>query len=339
MGYDSSLMKHTEPSSHTGDAPLLAVDDLAVAFATDRGDAFAVDGVSFELRRGETLCLVGESGCGKSATAMSVLRLIPSPPGRIARGSVTFAGHDLTHMPEKDLQHIRGNRIGMVFQEPMTALNPVFRVGDQIAEPLRVHRSMPKAEAYAKAAALLDEVGIPNARARLYDFPHQMSGGMRQRAMIAMAVACEPEIVIADEPTTALDVTIQNQVLQLLTRLTKGRGNSLLLITHDLGVVYDTADRVAVMYSGTIVEEAPAAELFRDPKHPYTRGLMRSRPRLDPTGRHERLPSIRGVVPGPLNRPGGCSFRDRCDEAFARCVDAPPRKELGPDRFCRCWKV
>ncbi|MDL2210902.1 ABC transporter ATP-binding protein, partial [Desulfovibrio sp. OttesenSCG-928-O18] len=234
-------------------------------------------------------------------------------------------------------EKIRGDRIGMVFQEPMTALNPVFRIGDQIAEPLRTHRSMGKAEAHALAATLLDEVGIPDAKARLRDFPHQLSGGMRQRAMIAMAVACEPDIVIADEPTTALDVTIQSQVLQLLTRLTKHKGKGLLLITHDLGVVFDTADRVAVMYSGKIVEEASKADLFADPKHPYTRGLMLSRPRLDPAGRHERLPSIRGVVPGPLARPEGCAFRDRCDFASPQCTTPPPNREIGPGRFCRCW--
>lgn len=316
---------------------LLRVDDLSVAFATERGDALAVDGVSFSLNRGEVLSLVGESGCGKSATAMSVLRLIPEPPGRIAGGRVVFDGQDLTAMAERDLEHIRGNRIGMVFQEPMTSLNPVFRVGEQIAEPLRVHRRMKRADALAKAAALLDEVGIPDAAKRLRDFPHQLSGGMRQRVMIAMAVACEPDCIIADEPTTALDVTVQKQVLQLLTRLTRDRGNSLLLITHDLGVVHETADRVAVMYSGKIVEEAPVKALFANPSHPYTRGLMLSRPRLDPSARHERLPSIPGVVPNPLARPEGCTFRDRCPVAMAQCVTPPPVEEVGPGHFSRCW--
>ena len=318
---------------------LLRVDDLAVAFASGGGEALAVDGVSFVLRRGETLCLVGESGCGKSATAMSVLRLLPVSTGRIARGRVLFGGFDLAQLPERQLEHIRGNRIGMVFQEPMTALNPVFRIGDQIAEPLRVHRKLTQKEAYARAAALLDEVGIPDATKRLRDFPHQMSGGMRQRVMIAMAMACEPELVIADEPTTALDVTIQGQVLHLLTRLTRDRGNALLLITHDLGVVHETADRVAVMYSGKIVEEAGKKELFAEPKHPYTRGLILSRPRLDPAGRHDRLPSIRGVVPSPSKRPTGCAFRDRCGEAVPECATPPPYKQIGPERFCRCWRV
>jgi len=331
------LLAHTAAGPHSGQDAPLRVDDLAVVFATEKGDAYAVDGVSFSLARGETLCLVGESGCGKSATAMSILRLIPSPPGRIARGTISFGGRDLTSLPEKELEKIRGNRIGMVFQEPMTALNPVFRIGDQIAEPLRVHRNMGKAEAHALAAALLDEAGIPDAKARLRDFPHQLSGGMRQRVMIAMAVACEPDLVIADEPTTALDVTIQRQVLQLLTRLTKNKGKGLLLITHDLGVVYGTADRVAVMYSGKIVEEAPKAGLFACPKHPYTRGLMLSRPRLDPADRHRLLPSIRGVVPSPLARPAGCTFRDRCDLAVPQCATPPPNKEISPGRFCRCW--
>ena len=326
----------TEQSSLPSDDVLLRVDDLAVAFATEKGDALAVDGVSFALKKGEVLSLVGESGCGKSATAMSVLRLIPSPPGRIARGSVIFTGQNLTTMRERDLRRIRGNRIGMVFQEPMTALNPVFRIGDQIAEPLRTHRGMSKAEAWGRAAALLDEVGIPEAERRLRDFPHQLSGGMRQRVMIAMAVACEPELVIADEPTTALDVTVQNQVLHLLTRLTRDRGNSLLLITHDLGVVAETADRVAVMYSGKIVEEARVGELFAAPSHPYTQGLMRSRPRMDPSARYERLPSIPGVVPGPLARPEGCAFRDRCPIAVELCLTPPPNKELAPDHYCRC---
>ena len=316
---------------------LLEVDDLAVAFVTEKGDALAVDGVSFSLRRGEVLSLVGESGCGKSVTAMSILRLVPNPPGRIVCGGIIFAGQNLTALSEKALCCIRGNRIGMVFQEPMTALNPVYRIGDQIAEPLITHWNMGKKEAWAKAAALLDEVGIPDAEKRLWDFPHQLSGGMRQRAMIAMAVSCEPELVIADEPTTALDVTIQSQVLQLLTRLTRDKGKSLLLITHDLGVVYETADRVAVMYSGKIVEEAPVRILFSNMRHPYTKGLMLSRPRLDPLARHERLPSIRGVVPNPLSRPEGCAFRDRCSVATDMCLIPPPFRQLSAEHFCRCW--
>ena len=317
--------------------PLLQVDDLAVAFETDEGDAFAVDGISFCLPRGQTLCLVGESGCGKSVTALSILRLIPSPPGRLDRGSILFEGHDLARLGERELENIRGNRIGMVFQEPMTALNPVFRIGDQITEPLLRHRGLSRADALQKAVALLAEVGLPFPEQRVRDFPHQLSGGMRQRVMIAMAVACEPALVIADEPTTALDVTIQSQVLALLTRLTRDRGNSLLLITHDLGVVYDVADHVAVMYAGKIVEQAPVGDLFDRPSHPYTRALMRSRPRLDPSSRHQRLPVRPGTVPGPLSRPMGCLFRDRCASAYEHCHNAPPLFDLGGGRACRCW--
>ncbi len=317
--------------------PLLQVEDLAVAFETDEGDAMAVDGVSFSVPRGGTFCLVGESGCGKSATAMSILRLIPSPPGRLERGRILFEGRDLATLREEELEHVRGNRIGMIFQEPMTALNPVFRIGEQIAEPLLRHRGLSRKEALGKAVELLAEAGLPQPAERVRDFPHQLSGGMRQRAMIAMAIACEPALVIADEPTTALDVTIQSQVLSLLTRLTCERGNSLLLITHDLGVVHDVADQVAVMYAGKIVELAPVKALFARAEHPYTRGLMRSRPRLDPSSRHERLPVIPGTVPSPLARPSGCAFRDRCPDAHERCVNAPPLFELAPGRACRCW--
>lgn len=325
------------PISSVSPDPLLRVNDLAVVFTTARGEALAVDGVSFVLARGETLCLVGESGCGKSVSAMSVLRLIPSPPGKIARGEVLFEGHDLVKLSEKSLEKIRGNRIGMVFQEPMTALNPVFRIGDQIAEPLRLHRRLGKKAALAVAEGLLDAVGIPDPHKRLGDFPHQLSGGMRQRVMIATAIACEPDIVIADEPTTALDVTIQGQVLELITRLTRDAGKGLLCITHDLGVVFDTADRVAVMYAGKIVEEARKKDLFASPAHPYTRALMLSRPRLDPSDRHKRLPSIPGVVPNPLNRPAGCAFRDRCSHAMEKCRETPPYVALSPGHFSRCW--
>ncbi len=324
-------------SHSTDDTPLLDVENLSVAFETDEGDALAVDRVDFSLRAGETLCLVGESGCGKSATAMSILRLLPSPPARVTAGRVDFEGRDLSRLSERELQQVRGNRIGMVFQEPMTSLNPVFRVGEQIAEPLRLHRGLSHKEALERAVHLLGEVGIPNPEARAGDFPHQLSGGMRQRVMIAMAVACEPRLIIADEPTTALDVTIQSQVLDLLRKLTRDKGNALLLITHDLGVVRATADRVAVMYAGRIVEEAPAAALFLEALHPYTQGLMRSRPRLDPAGRTHRLPTIPGVVPSPLRRPAGCSFRDRCPEAHKRCIETPPAFAVGEDRFCRCW--
>ena len=325
------------PQTPQHPAPLLEVQDLCVVFESDEGDARAVDGVSFSLNAGETLCLVGESGCGKSATALSILRLLPSPPARTTAGRVLFEGQDLVQLSEKALQTVRGNRIGMVFQEPMTSLNPVFRVGEQIAEPLRLHRGMSKGEAMAKAVHLLHEVGIPSPEARVRDFPHQMSGGMRQRVMIAMAVACEPKLLIADEPTTALDVTIQSQVLELLRTLTKTKGNALLLITHDLGVVRAAADKVAVMYAGKIVEYAPVQDLFRQPLHPYTQGLMHSRPRLDPAGRSKRLPTIPGVVPSPLARPTGCTFRDRCPQAHDRCLQPPPFVQVDTMRTCRCW--
>ncbi|GHV51323.1 ABC transporter ATP-binding protein [Deltaproteobacteria bacterium] len=316
---------------------LLHVNDLAVGFAAGGNCAPAVDGVSFNLNRGETLALVGESGCGKSAAALSLLRLIPNPPGKILRGEVWFEDRDLMTLSEKEIAAIRGNRIGMVFQEPMTALNPVMRIGAQIAEPLRLHRGMRKKDALALAADLLNEVGIPRAQNRLRDFPHQLSGGMRQRVVIAMAVACEPDVVIADEPTTALDVTVQQQVFQLLMRVTTQQGRGLLLISHDLGVVYDIADSVAVMYAGKIVEQAKTASLFANPKHPYTRGLMLSRPRLNAQSRHERLPSIRGVVPSLDKRPAGCLFRDRCDFAAPRCENSPPFAEAEAGHFTRCW--
>ena len=327
------------PSAENNNAspPLLEVKNLSVSFATDAGEALAVNDVSFHVAHGETFCLVGESGCGKSATAMSIMRLLPDPPGKITAGEILFEGQNLAALPEKTLESIRGSRIGMVFQEPMTALNPVFRIGDQIAESLRTHRGLSRTAALEKTIQLLADVGIAEASRRVRDFPHQMSGGMRQRVMIAMAIACEPTLVIADEPTTALDVTIQKQVLDLLTSLTTRRNKALVLITHDLGVAYQTADRVSVMYSGSIVELAPARDLFNNPHHPYTRGLMLSRPRLDPAGRHTRLPSIPGTVPSPLARPTGCAFRDRCPQAHERCITPPPFAELAPGRFCRCW--
>ncbi|HNR36982.1 MAG TPA: ABC transporter ATP-binding protein, partial [Candidatus Hydrogenedentes bacterium] len=249
---------------------LLAVHNLKTYFATDDGDARAVDGVSFEIGEGETLALVGESGCGKSVTALSLLRLIPNPPGRIVGGSITMEGTDLLALRESEMRAIRGNRISMIFQEPMTSLNPVFRIGKQIEAVIRLHRGVSAADARTRSIQLLDKVGIPSPEERIDDYPHQMSGGMRQRVMIAMALACEPRLLIADEPTTALDVTIQAQILDLLRALQAENGMSILLITHDLGIVAETADRVAIMYAGKIVEEAPVAELFAHPKHPYT---------------------------------------------------------------------
>ena len=321
------------------DVPLLDVRDLTVAFEREGGSGrmgVAVDGVSFALRRGKTLCLVGESGCGKTVTALSLLRLLPSPPARIIGGSVLFDGEDLSAMPEKHLRGIRGNRAGMVFQDPMTSLNPVMRVGDQIGESLRLHKHLNKNDARAAAVSLLDRVGIPDPSLRVRDFPHQMSGGMRQRVMIAMALACDPELIIADEPTTALDVTVQKQILHLMRCLIDDSGSGLLLITHDLGVVAQAADEVAVMYAGRIVEQGTVRDVLEHPAHPYTTGLLESRPG---TGeRQKRLETIPGAVPGLWARPGGCAFHPRCPKAFDRCShDAPPLFDAGGGRLCRCW--
>lgn len=306
--------------------PLLRVKDLSVGFAR-QGDSrhigAAVDGVSFSLRRGKVLCLVGESGCGKSVTALSLLRLLPSPPAQYLGGSVLFDGRDLLAAPEADLRHIRGNRIGMVFQDPMTSLNPVMRVGDQMTEGLRMHRRLSALEAKQVAVAMLAKVGMADPEARVRDFPHQMSGGMRQRVMIGMALACEPDLIIADEPTTALDVTVQKQILGLMRALIDDSGSALLLITHDLGIVAQIADEVAVMYAGRIVEQGPAAAVLANPAHPYTVGLLRSRPGI--RERKDRLTAIPGVVPGLWARPAGCAFHPRCPSAFARCeCEAPP---------------
>ncbi len=307
-------------------APLLRVRDLKVGFAR-QGDGLdigtAVDGVSFSLRRGKVLCLVGESGCGKSVTALSLLRLLPSPPAMFLGGSVHFDGRELLTMPEAELRHIRGNRVGMVFQDPMTSLNPVIRVGEQMMEGLRLHRRLSASAAREAAVAMLAKVGMADPEARIRDFPHQMSGGMRQRVMIGMALACDPDLIIADEPTTALDVTVQKQILGLMRTLIDESGSGLLLITHDLGIVAQIADDVAVMYAGRIVEQGPAAAVLSAPAHPYTAGLLRSRPGI--RERKQRLEAIPGVVPGLWSRPGGCAFHPRCAQAFARCAnEAPP---------------
>ena len=320
-------------------APLLEVRDLSVVFEREGGTrqtAFAVDAVSFSLERGRTLCLVGESGCGKTVTALSLLRLLPSPPARISGGSVLFDGEDLTAMSEKQLRRIRGNRAGMVFQDPMTSLNPVMRVGDQIGEVLRLHRGMTAAEALEAAAVMLERVNIPDPDLRVRDFPHQMSGGMRQRVMIAMALACAPDLIIADEPTTALDVTVQKQILLLMRGLIEGSRSALLLITHDLGVVAQAADDVAVMYAGRIVEQGPVRGVLEAPSHPYTVGLLRSRPGVAPP--KARLNVIPGTVPGLWARPEGCAFHPRCPHAFERCRrEAPPLFDLEGGKKSRCW--
>ena len=302
-------------------ASLLEVDNLKTYFQTRAGLVRSVDGVSFRLGEGELLGLVGESGCGKSITALSIMRLI-SEPGKIVGGSIKFKGEELTTAPAERLREIRGNDIAMIFQDPMTSLNPVFTVGEQIAEALRLHRNLDKKAAKQAAIEAMREVSIPSPERRVKDYPHQLSGGMRQRVMIAMALACDPELLIADEPTTALDVTIQAQILELLDELRKSRKLAVLLITHDLGVVAEVADRVCVMYTGKIVEESGVDEIFAKPKHPYTQGLLRSVPKLTEEGiaRAVRLETIEGTVPSPTNLPDGCHFAPRCQFRMDRCV-------------------
>jgi len=303
-------------------AHLLEVNNLKTHFPTRAGVVRAVDGVSFYLDRGELLGLVGESGCGKSMTALSVMRLI-SPPGKIVAGEILFDGKDLLKLSESEMREMRGDDIAMIFQDPMTSLNPVFTVGEQIAEALRLHRKLSKKQAHQATIEAMREVSIPDPSRRVADYPHQLSGGMRQRVMIAMALACNPKLLIADEPTTALDVTIQAQILELLDDLRKQRELAVLLITHDLGVVAEVADRVAVMYTGRIVEESPVDELFARPKHPYTEGLLRSVPKLTSTQviQKERLETIEGVVPKPTDVPPGCHFAPRCPHRMPRCTE------------------
>ena len=307
------------PVRHPADGkePLLVIEGLKTYFFTDRGTAQAVDGVSFTIPARGTLGLVGESGCGKSVTALSILRLIQTPPGRIVAGSIRLDGRDLLRLSEEEIRQVRGAQISMIFQEPMTSLNPVFTVGDQIMEAMLVHRQVSRQEARAQTIEMLRRVKIPAAETVVDGYPHQLSGGMRQRVMIAMALVCRPKLLIADEPTTALDVTIQAQILELLEDLQEEFGMSILLITHDLGIVADLADSVAVMYAGQIVEYAPTRELFSNPRHPYTLGLFHSRPRLGK--RTERLEVIPGTVPNPIHFPPGCRFHPRCSYAAADC--------------------
>jgi peptide/nickel transport system ATP-binding protein/oligopeptide transport system ATP-binding protein len=317
---------------------LLEVQELETYFFTERGVAKAVDHVSFRLDEGQTLGIVGESGCGKSVTALSVMRLIPDPPGRIVGGRILFDGDDLLNLSERAMRGVRGNKISMIFQEPMTSLNPVFRVGDQIAEAIRVHRRISQKEALEQAEEMLKLVGIPSPETRIKDYPHQMSGGMRQRVMIAMALACEPRLIIADEPTTALDVTIQAQILELMDELRKSTGTAIMLITHDLGVIAETAEQVIVMYAGRVVEDTTVKELFSNPLHPYTRGLMRSIPGLPSQENQERLEAIPGVVPSLLALPEGCKFQDRCVRAFEKCFQEEPPLLLPKEGHpVRCW--
>ena len=316
-------------------SPLLEVEQLAVTFPAAGGTLRPVDGVSFSLDRGETLALVGESGCGKSLTSLALIRLIP-PPGTISRESrVQFDGKSVPGMGPEDLRQLRGRRIGMVFQDPMTSLNPVFTCGDQIAEGIRAHARVSKAEAWKRAVDLLAEVGIADAEARARAYPHQLSGGMRQRVMIAIALASEPDLLIADEPTTALDVTVQAQILELLDELKQRRGMALLLISHDLGIVAGRANRVAVMYAGRIVEEGTTVEVFRQPSHPYTKGLFNSIPKL--TGPLGRLTPIKGQVPAPGDWPTGCRFRTRCPDAFSACESDPQIAQIAQSHRMACW--
>jgi len=317
--------------------PLLDVRNLEVRFFTRDGVVDAVNGVAFRLPEGEALGIVGESGSGKSVTMLSILRLIPQPPGRITKGEVLFQGVDLLKLDEADIRRIRGSKIAMVFQDPMTSLNPVLTIGRQITEVLETHLNMSPHEARQRAIELLQMVGIPNAAERLNDYPHQFSGGMRQRVMIAMALACHPQILIADEPTTALDVTIQAQIIDLVKRLRDELGMAIIWITHDLGVVAGLAHRVAVMYAGYIVEEAPVLELYHNPRHPYTLGLLGSLPRLDRRERR-RLVSIDGMPPDLLELPSGCPFAPRCPYAFDRCWEENPRlEEIAPNHRMACW--
>ena len=319
---------------------LLTMEHLSTEFKTEDGTVRAVDDVSYTVVKGETLALVGESGCGKSVTALSILRLVADPPGKIVAGSICFRSTDLLGLSKRQMRQIRGNEIAMIFQEPQSSLNPVYTVGEQIIEAIRLHRGLRGSAARDLAVASLRQVGIPAPEQRVSDYPHQMSGGMRQRVMIAMALSCDPQLLIADEPTTALDVTIQAQILDLLTELRRTRGMSILLITHDLGVVAQTAQRVAVMYASRIVEFADVKSLFADPRHPYTHGLFKSLPRLGQD--RARLEVIPGSVPNPSQFPTGCKFHTRCPlgREEPQCQqEEPPLREVAPAHWCACWKA
>ena len=316
--------------------PLLQVEDLRTWFHTDEGTAKAVDGVSFGLAEQETLGIVGESGCGKSVTALSILRLIPDPPGRVEGGSVRFQGRDLLALSEKEMRRIRGNEIAMIFQEPMTSLNPVYTIGEQISEVLRLHRGLSRGEAEERAVEMLRRVRIPDPEQRVEEYPHQLSGGQRQRVMIAMALACDPALLIADEPTTALDVTVQAQILDLLKELQREFGMAIMLITHDLGVIAETAHRVVVMYAGVVVESGAVEQIFDGPNHPYTEGLKAAIPKLGE--KVERLATIPGTVPSPYEEIVGCPFQNRCPYVMERCRrEFPALYTLGPGHVARCF--
>jgi len=316
---------------------LLTIQDLQTHFFTGEGVVRAVDGVTLSVRPGETLGLVGESGCGKTVTALSILRLIPTPPGRIVGGTICFEGRDLLRLPEEEMRSIRGCAISMIFQEPMTSLNPVFTVGEQVAEGIRHHQKVSRREAWDRAVEVLRRVKIPDPARRAYEYPHQLSGGLRQRVMIAMALALGPRLLIADEPTTALDVTIQAQIVDLLMGLQEEMQMAVILITHDLGVIAETADRVVVMYAGRVVEEASAEQLFETPLHPYTQGLLESLPKLETGKRHRRLTAIPGLIPNLLDLPTGCKFAPRCPKVIGDCWPTEPElREIRPGHWARC---
>ena len=318
-------------------AKLLEIDSLRTQFFTSAGTVQAVDGISYDVEEGETVAIVGESGCGKSVSALSLLRLIPDPPGRIVGGSIKFMGRDLLALSDEEMRQVRGKDIGMVFQEPMTSLNPVLTIERQLTETLETHLGVSREKANARALELLQLVGISDPKRRLSQYPHHLSGGMRQRVMIAMALACEPKLIIADEPTTALDVTIQAQILQLMKDLTKRLGVALIIITHNLGVVARYADRVNVMYAGKIIERGDAMEIYHNPRHPYTLGLLRSVPRLD-HARSERLEPIDGQPPDLTKLGAGCAFRPRCRYAIERCAgEIPPLEAVGDGHLAACW--
>lgn len=316
---------------------ILEVKNLKTAFQTEQGLFFAVDDVSFSVYKGKTLGIVGESGCGKSVTSLSIMRLIPNPPGRIVSGEILYQNQNLLSLPIKEMRKIRGNNISMIFQEPMTSLNPVFTIGDQIMEGFILHQHLTRRTAYEKSIEMLKLVGIPSAEKRIDDYPHQLSGGMRQRVMIAMALSCHPSVLIADEPTTALDVTIQAQILDLMQNLRKTLDMSMILITHDLGVIAETADEVIVMYAGKTVEQAHVEVIFSNPKHPYTIGLLNSIPSLDE--KKKRLPTITGIVPSLTELPKGCRFQTRCPYVMEICKDKEPQlREVNTSHAIACYK-
>ncbi|MGE0224032.1 MAG: ABC transporter ATP-binding protein [Acetobacteraceae bacterium] len=340
MSQAVSLDRSDAPA--TTAAPVLEVDNLQTHFFTSDGVVKAVDGVSYTVRSGETLGVVGESGCGKSVTALSILRLVANPPGRIVGGAIRFDGRNLLDLTEPQMEDIRGNHISMIFQEPMTSLNPLYTVGRQISEAIALHQGLSKRDAMEKAVEMLRRVSIPEPERRVHAYPHQMSGGMRQRVMIAMALSCNPKVLIADEPTTALDVTIQAQILDLMRDLQEKFGTAIVLITHDMGVVAENADRVVVMYAGRKVEEAPVDDLFDRPGHPYTRGLLGSIPNLEAAAHsgpnRERLNEIKGMVPSLARLPSGCTFAPRCGFATEQCLAKYPRlEEYRPGHFVACW--